>query len=178
MRVSHSLKLLDEQLLLVEILESLLLYQEALPLERVLLRAHGIQHHEAELRLGLPQQRQDGVLVLQLRDTESRVTFQVSQLCHVWCPRRGKEKMNTHSSPLVAARPPACCAAETAACARRWCSAAAPVGGAASADGTPTRAGWPPRVAAASGPEGRTESELQDTEQEVNLAAAAAAEVC
>lgn len=80
--------------------------------------------------------------------------------------------MDTPSSPLVAARPPACCVAATAVCARRWCSAAAPVGGAASADGTPTRAGWPPRAAGASGPEGRTESELHDEKQEVNSAAA------
>ena len=55
----NSLQLLDEQLLLVQVLESLLLHQEALSLERVFLGAHGIQHHEAELRLRLPQQGQN-----------------------------------------------------------------------------------------------------------------------
>lgn len=62
----YSLQLLDEKLLLVEVFESLLLHEEALSLERVLLSAHGVQHHEAELRLGLPEQGQDRVLVLQL----------------------------------------------------------------------------------------------------------------
>lgn len=77
-----------------------------------------------------------------------------------------KEKIPVPS--MFVARPPACCVAATAVCARRWYSAAAPVGGAASADETPTQAGWPPRAVAASGPKVPTESELRDKKQEVN----------
>lgn len=62
--------------------------------------------------------------------------------------------------------PPACCGVATAACAARWCSAAGPAGGAASADGTLRRAGWPLRRVEASGPEGPTESELHKQQEQ------------
>lgn len=55
---------------------------------------------------------------------------------------------------------PACCVAVTAVCAGRWCSAAGFVGGAASAGGTPSQAGWAPRVEEASGPEEQMVSKL------------------
>lgn len=66
------------------------------------------------------------------------------------------------------AHTPACCAAATAVCAERWCSAAGPAGGAASADGTPSPAGWPPRAEAASGPEEPTVSKLPDRKQDLD----------
>lgn len=55
---------------------------------------------------------------------------------------------------------PVCCVAVTVACAVRWCSAAGLVGGAASADGTLSPAGWPPRAEVASGPREQMVSKL------------------
>lgn len=62
----------------------------------------------------------------------------------------------------------ACCVAATAVCAVRWCSAAGPVGGAASADGTLSQAGGPPRAEVASGPKEPTVSELPGRKQDLN----------
>lgn len=50
----------------------------------------------------------------------------------------------------------------------RWCSAAGPVGGAASADGTLSQAGGPPRAEVASGPKEPTVSKLHDRKQDLN----------
>lgn len=66
---------------------------------------------------------------------------------------------NSFQSKLFVYKP-ACCVAVTAVCAGRWCSAAGFVGGAASAGGTPSQAGWAPRVEEASGPEEQMVSKL------------------
>lgn len=61
---------------------------------------------------------------------------------------------------------PGCCVAATVVCAVRWCSAAGLVSGAASADGTLSRAGWAPTVEVASGPMEQTVSELANKKQD------------
>lgn len=62
------LELLSNELLVVEVTQTLLLHQGALPLQRVLLPPRRFRHAHAQLRLGALQQRSHRLLVLELRD--------------------------------------------------------------------------------------------------------------
>lgn len=62
----HWLELLDDQLLLVEVFESLLLHQEALSLQRILLLPQGVGHAHVQLRFCSLQECSHWILVLQL----------------------------------------------------------------------------------------------------------------
>lgn len=63
-----SLELLSNELLVVEVTQTLLLHQGALPLQRVLLPPRRLRHAHAQLRLGALQQRAHRLLVLELRN--------------------------------------------------------------------------------------------------------------
>lgn len=68
-RDQASLELLSNELLVVEVTQTLLLHQGALPLQRVLLPPRRLRHAHAQFRLGALQQGAHGLLVLELRDT-------------------------------------------------------------------------------------------------------------